>query len=91
MQASCCHTECSGGRVCYPCATSSCCCDSQNALVEKGVLSLRCMHAAVDPQNVSGGRCAILRHASSPAVDPPQMLCKKGVPLRCHANWRPGW
>jgi hypothetical protein len=41
-------TECSGGRrVCYPCAAmqARCCCDSQNALVQGGVLSLRC-HAS---------------------------------------------
>jgi hypothetical protein len=42
-------------KVCYPAAMQArCCCDSQNALVKEGVLSLRC-HAckllSCDPQN----------------------------------------
>jgi hypothetical protein len=34
-------------KVCYPCAAmqARCCCDSQNALVQEGVLYLRC-HAS---------------------------------------------
>jgi hypothetical protein len=31
------------GRMCYPALHASCCCDSQNALVQEGCAALSCM------------------------------------------------